>query len=96
MYFANKTNKGGTITYHYSYSDLRRFIQHGRSEGNNGWILTKSEGGFQIYRGYGTIEAPSKYLSTISVQDSPSFDSVYPGSPSHTSHKMVIWDPSDI
>lgn len=52
-------------TFHYSFTDLRKFIEHGHKHGNNWMIITKKIGEMITYRGFGTIEVPVKKLSTF-------------------------------
>jgi hypothetical protein len=36
----NYTEKNGKTTYHYTFKELKEFLEHGYKEGNNGWIVT--------------------------------------------------------
>lgn len=62
------------ITYHYSFKDLRKFIQMGRESGDVGCILLKSENNLLTYKGFGTIEHPCKTLTKITMMYNPIFD----------------------
>jgi hypothetical protein len=62
------------ISFHYDYRQLKSFLSHGFKEGNNGVILVKQKGNYNIYRGFGTIESPCKSLRTISIQHNEFFD----------------------
>ncbi len=92
----------GKIRFHYTFTELRKFLTHGFKEGNNGCILVGREGNFRIYRGFGTIENPWTYLATISVENHPVYDGdmispeevINPPKQkeSFTSYRMVLWD----
>ena len=67
--------KDGKTTYHYSFSALRKFIEHGRKRGNNGMILiSRDKRGLITRRGYGTIERPVRYLTRFVMKHNPLFD----------------------
>ena len=59
------TVKEGVTTFHYRFSELRKFLEMGFTEGNVGWILTQRSGETRTYRGFGTIESPRTILTTI-------------------------------
>ena len=65
------------IIKHYSFSELKDFITRGRRDGNVGWLLMSTIDGISKYRGYGTIENPSRELMTISFKYHPLFDDNY-------------------
>ena len=69
------TNKGnGKITFHYTFKQYYQFLKHGFLHGDNGWILIGREGTTSIYKGFGTIENPSKTLITISLVHCEMYD----------------------
>lgn len=68
------TEKDNEVHFHYSFSDLRKFIEHGREFGNNGFIIINKIDQMIRYRGYGTIENPSKSLFGLTVAHFPLFD----------------------
>lgn len=86
-----QSEKDGKITYHYSFKALRWFITQGRLTGDVGYIKITKEGLYNTFRGYGTIENPSKYLLTISIRDYPLFDE-YPQTQSMVSYEYKILD----
>ena len=60
--------KDGEIRYSYKYTDIKNFLEHGFKNGNNGLVLLSIKDGFLKYRGFGTIENPSKRIFTVRVQ----------------------------
>lgn len=66
--------KDGNYKFFYPVADIRKFILQGRSEGNNGWIIVSKIDNIITYRGYGTIEHPSKELKYIHVVHNPHWD----------------------
>ena len=68
------TQEGDRITYHYTFKQLREFLTHGFKEGNNGMRLIGEDKHFYHYRGFGTIENPSKYIASLSMEHDPMFD----------------------
>lgn len=67
-------DKGEIETFHYKYSDLKRFLKFGFKHGDVGMILIKREGELKTYKGFGTIESPIKFLHTMSIVSHPLFD----------------------
>ncbi len=59
------TEKDGIVTYHYTFKELRWFIETGRREGNVGFIVTNRDNNNFWYRGYGTYENPLHKLHTL-------------------------------
>lgn len=59
------TTYGSRVVYHYKYSDLKRFLTEGKKYGSVGLIITERNDKQVTYRGFGTIENPYKWLSTI-------------------------------
>lgn len=68
------TGTKDNVTFHYKYSDLKKFLTFGKKEGNVGWVLISFKEGLLTYRGFGTIEHPCKDLITISLMHNPVFD----------------------
>lgn len=64
----NHTKIEDKIIYHYKFSDLRDFLNQGKKDGNNGFILTEQTNIFDVYRGFGTIESPNTRLNRISIE----------------------------
>ena len=101
------TKKGSTINYHYTFKQLRGFLEHGFKEGDNGFILIGQDDKFLKYRGFGTIASPCKSLRTIDIENDPIFDGKMPDpekvigryiagcdpyDKSATSYSFVVWD----
>lgn len=72
------TRKGNTTHFHYTYSELKEFLQYGKEHGNNGWILTMREGGLRTFRGFGTINNPCRVLRSYGIVWFELFDGVMP------------------
>jgi len=72
------TINNGITHFHYKFSDLIEFIKKGKKYGNVGMIITKRNGNTLTYRGFGTIENPFRYISTISIIHNPFFDGKMP------------------
>ena len=90
MMYDRTSIKDGKTTYHYSFSALRKFIEHGRKHGNNGLILvSKDKNGLVTRRGYGTIERPVRYLHGIVMKHLPAFDDPMAGRPLEFKVKMI-------
>jgi hypothetical protein len=69
-----KTKKGNTILI-YRFRDLRRFIMQGRETGDVGFIIiSRDRKGMIKYKGYGTIEHPSRSIQAVYIQHNPLFD----------------------
>lgn len=60
--------KNGKTTFHYPLSFLRKFLAHGKTNGNNGMILVGRTGIFLTYKGFGTIENPRTTILTFHVK----------------------------
>jgi hypothetical protein len=67
------TLKDDTTHFHYRFSELRNFIANGKTHGDVGVILTARKGRLLTFRGFGTIERPSKSVITISFMHNPFF-----------------------
>lgn len=67
------TKSKGVTYFHYKFSELRKFIEHGLKHGDVGIILVRRNETFSIYKGFGTIENPFNYILTISVVHNPLF-----------------------
>ena len=99
------TKKEDKITFHYTFSELRKFLEWGFKEGNNGVILIGRDDEFSYYRGFGTIENPWKYIASISMQHDPVYDGELTDPEDiinppkletpFTRIGMVIWDASE-
>ena len=63
------TGEANNYTFHYSFTDLRKFIEHGKEHGNNWIIIIKHIENISHYRGFGTIENPHKELMTFLQPD---------------------------
>ena len=72
------TKNGNKITYHYTFSELRKFLEHGFKEGNNGVIIVGQDDKWLYYKGFGTIENPWTYVASISMENDPMFDGEMP------------------
>mgnify|MGYP000980526586 CR=1 FL=1 len=81
------TIKNGVTYFHYNLKDLREFIREGKKYGSVGFILTKRKGPELTYRGFGTIENPSKHITTCTFMYLPEFDGEMP------SDKEIITPP---
>lgn len=64
------------VRYSYTYKELKQFLQYGFSEGNVGLLLVGRVGNILKYRGFGTIENPFKWLTSINMIHSVSLDGV--------------------
>jgi hypothetical protein len=68
-----KTN--GDYIFNYKVRDLRNFIKIGRATGDVGMIVVKrTKSGMVTYKGFGTIEHPSKDIMSIRLQFDEKFD----------------------
>lgn len=63
------TVKDNTTHFHYKSSELVDFVRRGKKDGNVGLILTKREGNWLTYRGFGTIDSPFNYIATITIEN---------------------------
>lgn len=72
------TRKGSDIFYHYSFSDLRKWISRGNQDGDVGAILVREhhmkQGTYLVYKCYGTIENPFTVRKTVQMAHHPIFD----------------------
>lgn len=57
--------KNNTTIFHYTFSDMRKFIKEGKETGNNGIILIKRKGNLFIFKGFGDKHYPNKKLNEI-------------------------------
>lgn len=72
------TVKHDKTIFHYTFTDLRKFLTLGLKEGNVGMILMEWDGNHDIYRGFGTIENPNTSLSTFTIMHYDAFDGKRP------------------
>lgn len=72
------TTSKGKVTYHYKFSDLRKFVTQGNATGDVGAILMGREGLLLSYKSYGTIEHPLKERVGLSMMHNPNFDGRLP------------------
>lgn len=86
-----KVKRGDITKYYYDLSELKEWLKRGREDGDVGMIITKFDGKFMTYRGFGTIEHPVKDLCTITQVYLPEFDDIKPEPSSH-SYKFQILD----
>ena len=89
------TKSGNKITYHYTFKELRKFLQHGFNEGNNGFILIGQDDKFLKYKGFGTIEAPCKSVRSVDVENDPIFDGEMPNPEKVIGRYIAGCDPYD-
>ena len=61
--------------FHYTFSELRRFIELGRKEGNVGMIPISITNNIIKYKGFGTIDNPTTIMNTMSLMYDDIFDS---------------------
>lgn len=64
----------GVVRFHYKFPELREWFVLGCTSGDVGAILWGTEGKFNIYKTFGTIEHPSTTMYTIKMVYSPVFD----------------------
>jgi len=64
----------GVTHFHYTYQELHRFLEEGFMKGDVGMILVKREKDFFTYKGFGTIEAPSNGILTMTMKHLELFD----------------------
>ena len=62
------------IVFKYPFTELRKFVEQGRKEGNVGLILVGYKDNFNVYKGYGTIENPCTELRTVYFAHNVLFD----------------------
>lgn len=62
--FSIKDNK--TI-FHYKYSELKEFLTRGFEFGDVGLILVSRKDNIFTYRGFGTIDHPFTFITTINM-----------------------------
>ena len=72
------TVKDGETHFHYKTSDLMSFVRCGFRDGNVGMILTKRKGTMFTYRGFGTIESPSRDIFTMTISHCNLYDGNIP------------------
>jgi len=89
MKIINTTQKDGETHYHYNYSDIKEFLKRGFEHGDCGVILVKKKGMFNVYRGFGVIENPIKYILTMSIVDNPIFDTPSPQGSASTHFRII-------
>ncbi len=70
--------KYGVTTFHYNSSELMKFCRYGFKNGDVGMILIKRSGYLLTYKGFGTIENPSRDILTMSIMHSPGFSGEMP------------------
>lgn len=72
------TKKNDKVVFHYTFSDLRRFIVRGKSHGDVGPLLISFNGNLIQYKGFGTIENPFKNMVKLDFNHFPLFDGPLP------------------
>ena len=70
--------KNGVSYFHYKSSEIISFARRGFLYGDVGFILMSRKGNLLTYKGFGTIEKPSKHISSISIVHFPPFDGKMP------------------
>lgn len=60
--------------FNYTFSELRRFIELGKKEGNVGMIPLSISNNIIKYKGFGTIEHPNTTIHTMSLIYDERFD----------------------
>jgi hypothetical protein len=68
------TKNKGHIIFHYSFQDLREFIEKGKQYGDVGWLVISYNNGIITYKGFGTIENPCKSMITITMLHDSKYD----------------------
>lgn len=63
-----------SVLYHYKFSELRRFLTEGKKTGDVGLILISRDGDYYNYRGFGTIENPHTWITTLGLIRNESID----------------------
>lgn len=102
------TVKGDIETFHYHYSELKKWLTIGKSEGTVGVLLVKRNSKTKdiIFKGFGTLEHPNTSRYTLQMKHFALFDGrwrepteiikppLFQDSP-FMSHKLIFIDTSD-
>lgn len=72
----SSTTKKDIETFHYPYSKLKAWLKDGYENGNVGFLLVQRNFNlkYYLYKGFGTIENPSKFLKTMIIKHFELFD----------------------
>lgn len=70
--------RGGKTFFFYKYNELNAWLRMGKEHGSTGMILVRREGNMLIYRGFGTLDHPRKYIMTFLMNHCPSFSGDMP------------------
>ena len=66
--------KNGTTYFHYSFSEMRQYVNIGNNEGTAGPLLKSRNGNMLTYWMYGTFDNPCTTRSGLTLNHHPLFD----------------------